>query len=166
MHTRGICPQCRHDGILAGLAADAIRQPICLSCARIPGDFTCPDCGTEADFYRRATCSRCQDAGWPVDPAQRLDERGHSRPGVERRRSLTRSGPGEGRRGEFMKRQVDYTWRLAELMAARGMHNSTQLLPLLLEATPEPNRPYTRPLRSTGKTASRRSHSMNHLIFT
>ncbi|MGO9734154.1 MAG: XRE family transcriptional regulator, partial [Mycobacterium sp.] len=22
-----------------------------------------------------------------------------------------------------MKRQVDYTWRLAELMAARGMHN-------------------------------------------
>jgi hypothetical protein len=32
-----------------------------------------------------------------------------------------------------MKRQVDYTWRLAELMAARGMHNSTQLIPLLLE---------------------------------
>ena len=26
-----------------------------------------------------------------------------------------------------MKRQVDYTWRLAELMAARGMHNSTEL---------------------------------------
>ena len=59
MHTRGVCPQCGHDGILAGLATDAIRQPICLSCARIPGDFTCRDCGTEADFYRRATCSRC-----------------------------------------------------------------------------------------------------------
>ena len=29
-----------------------------------------------------------------------------------------------------MKRQVDYTWRLAELMAARGMHNSTDLIPL------------------------------------
>jgi hypothetical protein len=59
MHTRGVCPQCGHDGILAGLATDASRQPICLSCARIPGDFTCRDCGTEADFYRRATCSRC-----------------------------------------------------------------------------------------------------------
>ena len=59
MHTRGVCPQCGHDGILAGLATDAIRQPICLSCARIPGDFTCRGCGTEADFYRRATCSRC-----------------------------------------------------------------------------------------------------------
>ncbi|ETZ44743.1 transcriptional regulator, XRE family [Mycobacterium avium MAV_120709_2344] len=32
-----------------------------------------------------------------------------------------------------MKRQVDYTWRLAELMAARGMHNSTDLIPLLVE---------------------------------
>ena len=31
-----------------------------------------------------------------------------------------------------MKRQVDYTWRLAELMAARGMHNSTELIPLLV----------------------------------
>ena len=28
-----------------------------------------------------------------------------------------------------MKRQVDYTWRLAELMAARGMHNSTAAHP-------------------------------------
>lgn len=36
MHTRGVCPQCGHDGILAGLAGDASRQPICLSCARIP----------------------------------------------------------------------------------------------------------------------------------
>ena len=33
-----------------------------------------------------------------------------------------------------MKRQVDYTWRLAELMAARGMHNSTELIPLLSNA--------------------------------
>ena len=32
-----------------------------------------------------------------------------------------------------MKRQVDYTWRLAELMAARGMHNTTDLIPLLVE---------------------------------
>lgn len=32
-----------------------------------------------------------------------------------------------------MKRTVDYTWRLAELMAARGMHNTTELTPLLAE---------------------------------
>jgi hypothetical protein len=59
MHTRGICPQCGHDGILAGLAADPSKRPICLSCARIPGDFTCRRCETEADFYRRGTCTRC-----------------------------------------------------------------------------------------------------------
>jgi hypothetical protein len=59
MHTRGVCPQCGHDGILAGLAADPSKRPICLSCARIPGDFTCRRCGTEADFYRRGTCTRC-----------------------------------------------------------------------------------------------------------
>jgi DNA-binding Xre family transcriptional regulator len=40
-----------------------------------------------------------------------------------------------------MKRQVDYTWRLAELMAARGMHNSTQLIPLLLERGIQLSRP-------------------------
>ena len=40
-----------------------------------------------------------------------------------------------------MKRQVDYTWRLAELMAARGMHNSTQLIPLLFERGIELSRP-------------------------
>ncbi|SLF57846.1 putative transcriptional regulator [Mycobacteroides abscessus subsp. bolletii] len=32
-----------------------------------------------------------------------------------------------------MNRDVDYTWRLAELMAAQGMHNSTDLIPRLLE---------------------------------
>ncbi len=32
-----------------------------------------------------------------------------------------------------MKREVDYTWRLAELMAAQGMHNSTDLVPRLAE---------------------------------
>ena len=40
-----------------------------------------------------------------------------------------------------MKRQVDYTWRLAELMAARGMHNSTELIPLLLERGIQLSRP-------------------------
>jgi len=28
-----------------------------------------------------------------------------------------------------MKRDVDYRWRLAELMARDGMHNSTDLAP-------------------------------------
>jgi len=32
-----------------------------------------------------------------------------------------------------MRRRVDYTWRLAELMAARGLHNTTELIPLLAE---------------------------------
>lgn len=32
-----------------------------------------------------------------------------------------------------MKRQVEYTWRLSELMAARGLHNTTELIPLLAE---------------------------------
>ena len=40
-----------------------------------------------------------------------------------------------------MKRQVDYTWRLAELMAARGMHNSTELIPLLVERGIQLSRP-------------------------
>ncbi len=32
-----------------------------------------------------------------------------------------------------MKRDVDYTWRLAEVMARAGMHNSTDVAPLLRE---------------------------------
>ena len=30
-----------------------------------------------------------------------------------------------------MKRDVDYHWHLAELMARHGLHNSTDLAPLL-----------------------------------
>ncbi|MGY2011287.1 helix-turn-helix domain-containing protein [Nocardia gipuzkoensis] len=40
-----------------------------------------------------------------------------------------------------MKRQVDYTWRLAELMARHGLHNSTELIPLLHERGIELSRP-------------------------
>jgi DNA-binding Xre family transcriptional regulator len=40
-----------------------------------------------------------------------------------------------------VKRQVSYTWRLAELMAARGMHNSTELIPLLVERGIQLSRP-------------------------
>lgn len=32
-----------------------------------------------------------------------------------------------------MRREVDYRWRLAELMARDGLHNSTDLAPLLRE---------------------------------
>jgi hypothetical protein len=59
MRTRGVCPGCGHDGVLPGLASDADRQPICLSCAGIPADLTCRGCGAEGDFYRRGTCARC-----------------------------------------------------------------------------------------------------------
>lgn len=40
-----------------------------------------------------------------------------------------------------MKRQVEYTWRLAELMATRGLHNTTDLIPLLAERGIELSRP-------------------------
>lgn len=40
-----------------------------------------------------------------------------------------------------MKRQVDYAWRLAEIMAAHGMHNSTDLMPRLAERGIELSRP-------------------------
>ena len=32
-----------------------------------------------------------------------------------------------------MRREVEYKWRLSELMAARGLHNTTDLIPLLAE---------------------------------
>ena len=63
-----------------------IRQPICLSCAGIPGDFTCRGCGTEGDFYRRGTCARCalrQDlTALMIDGAQRPGSHGPDRRGV------------------------------------------------------------------------------------
>lgn len=40
-----------------------------------------------------------------------------------------------------MRRTVDYTWRLAELMAARGLHSTTDLIPLLAERGVELSRP-------------------------
>ncbi|MCA2291944.1 helix-turn-helix transcriptional regulator, partial [Mycobacterium avium] len=52
-----------------------------------------------------------------------------------------------------MKRQVDYVWRLAEIMAAHGMHNSTDLMPRLAERGIQLSRPqvyriaYQRPER-------------------
>lgn len=40
-----------------------------------------------------------------------------------------------------MKRQVDYAWRLPEIMAAHGMHNSTELIPRLAERGIQLSRP-------------------------
>lgn len=40
-----------------------------------------------------------------------------------------------------MRRAVNYTWRLAELMAARGLHNTTDLIPLLAERSIVLSRP-------------------------
>lgn len=40
-----------------------------------------------------------------------------------------------------MRRTVGYTWRLAELMAARGLHTTTELIPLLAERGIELSRP-------------------------
>jgi DNA-binding Xre family transcriptional regulator len=40
-----------------------------------------------------------------------------------------------------VKRQVEYAWRLAEIMAAHGMHNSTDLMPRLAERGIELSRP-------------------------
>jgi DNA-binding Xre family transcriptional regulator len=40
-----------------------------------------------------------------------------------------------------VKRQVDYAWRLPEIMAAHGMHNSTDLMPRLAERGIELSRP-------------------------
>ena len=40
-----------------------------------------------------------------------------------------------------MKRQVDYAWRLAEIMAAHGIHNSTDLIPRLAEHGIQQSRP-------------------------
>src|SRR3546814_17669318 len=42
-----------------------------------------------------------------------------------------RSHATQDRGRHIMKRKVDSTWRLAELMAARGLHNTTDLIPML-----------------------------------
>jgi hypothetical protein len=53
----GVCPGCQQQRLLPGL--DALRQPICVDCAKIPRDFHCTRCGEEDDPYRRGLCARC-----------------------------------------------------------------------------------------------------------
>lgn len=41
--------------------------------------------------------------------------------------------PGRSDERPVVRREVEYKWRLSELMAARGLHNTTDLIPLLAE---------------------------------
>jgi hypothetical protein len=52
-----VCPGCQQQRLLPGL--DALRQPICVDCAKIPRDFHCTRCGQEDDPYRTGLCARC-----------------------------------------------------------------------------------------------------------
>ena len=64
-----------------------------------------------------------------------------------------------------MKRDVDYRWRLAELMAAHGMHNGTDLMPRLAERGINLSRPQVyRIVASTTRThlAAADGRTMRH----
>jgi hypothetical protein len=59
MRTRGICPNCGHDGVLPGRLTRTDARPVCLGCAGIPGNYQCRTCHTEGEMYRRGQCARC-----------------------------------------------------------------------------------------------------------
>lgn len=59
MRTHGICPLCGHDGVLPGRANHTDPRPVCLTCAGIPGNFTCRTCIQEGEIYRAGVCARC-----------------------------------------------------------------------------------------------------------
>jgi hypothetical protein len=59
MRTRGICPNCGHDGVLPGRRNLTDDRPECLLCAGIPGNFTCRTCHQEGEPHRRGECARC-----------------------------------------------------------------------------------------------------------
>lgn len=59
MRTRGICPACGHEGVLPGRTDDTDPRPVCLTCADIPGNFTCKTCGREGELHRHGECARC-----------------------------------------------------------------------------------------------------------
>lgn len=59
MRIHGICPACGHDGVLPGRTRDTGPHPVCLTCAGIPGDFTCKICHGEGEIYRSGQCARC-----------------------------------------------------------------------------------------------------------
>ncbi len=59
MRTHGLCPTCGHDGVLPGRRNRADPRPVCMTCAGIPGNFTCTICQCEGEMYRRGQCARC-----------------------------------------------------------------------------------------------------------
>lgn len=59
MRTHGSCPNCGHDGVLPGRQNRTDPRPVCLTCAGIPGNYTCRACGREGEIYRRGECARC-----------------------------------------------------------------------------------------------------------
>lgn len=59
MRTHGICPQCGHDGVLPGRRNRTDPWPVCLTCAGIPGNFTCKTCKRKGEIYRHGECARC-----------------------------------------------------------------------------------------------------------
>lgn len=59
MRTHGVCPNCGHDGVLPGRRNRTDPRPVCLTCAGIPGDFTCRTCHSEGEIYRSGQCARC-----------------------------------------------------------------------------------------------------------
>ena len=59
MRAHGICPTCGHDGVLPGRIDHTDSRPVCLTCAGIPGNFTCKTCGQEGELHRRSECARC-----------------------------------------------------------------------------------------------------------
>jgi hypothetical protein len=59
MRTHGICPSCGHDGVLPGRLNHTDQRPVCVTCAGIPGDYCCRNCGAEGEMYRRRQCARC-----------------------------------------------------------------------------------------------------------
>jgi len=59
MRTHGICPSCGHDGVLPGRRNLIDPHPVCVTCAGIPGNFTCTTCHGEGEIYRSGQCARC-----------------------------------------------------------------------------------------------------------
>lgn len=59
MRTHGLCPICGHDGVLPGRLNRTDSRPVCLTCAGVPGNFTCTICQCEGEMYRRGQCARC-----------------------------------------------------------------------------------------------------------
>jgi hypothetical protein len=59
MRTRGTCPDCGHDGALPGRRDSTDPEPICLTCAGIPGNYRCRTCHQEGEIHRNGECARC-----------------------------------------------------------------------------------------------------------